>query len=167
MASCPSSRTSTGNTAYPPGHCSSSSWKIHQWGSCQNFYFHNSNRVNSFRSTTRPHRNFDQVVDQSTLAPARMATATIKHENSIVSFCLLNIQSLTSKGHLIQDLHNDRNDFANPFLTTLLPNIMLLGDFNICMDNSIYPFTKKKKIALRVLDFGSSLTFPHSQKVIL
>ncbi|KAL0173894.1 hypothetical protein M9458_029862, partial [Cirrhinus mrigala] len=76
-------------------------------GSRRNYHFDNPNGIKSFWSTTRhPLRGTDQSVDHSVLASlARLdnTNTSCKH-NIAVNFGLLNIRSLTSKEHLIQDL---------------------------------------------------------------
>ncbi|XP_056441138.1 uncharacterized protein LOC130378383 [Gadus chalcogrammus] len=61
-------------------------------------------------STRRPPRNTGRRrVDPSLLASLpRSASATVLNDSSTVNFGLLNIRSLTSKGHLVQDYLTDR-----------------------------------------------------------
>lgn len=75
-------------------------------GSCRSFYSDTSKRITPFWSTAqRTSRNSGRVVDHSVLASlARSANNSYKCDNIPVNFGLLNIHSLMTKGHLIQDL---------------------------------------------------------------
>ena len=78
----------------------------------------NSSTINSTWSISpRSPINSGRTVNHHALASlARSANATVKLDSSAVNFGLLNIRSLTSKGHLIQDVLTDRKlDFF--FLT--------------------------------------------------
>ena len=83
---------------------------IHR-GSCRNFHTDNSKPIKSFWSSTRrPPRNTScRRVDPSLLASLpRSASTTVHNDNSTINFGLLNIRSLTSKGHIVQDYFTDR-----------------------------------------------------------
>lgn len=82
---------------------------IHR-GSRWNFNIDSSKAIQSLWSTThRPPKNTGRVADHYVLASVtRSATSTLKHDNTAVNFSLLNIRSLSSKGHLIQDLLTER-----------------------------------------------------------
>ncbi|XP_038129883.1 uncharacterized protein LOC119775848 [Cyprinodon tularosa] len=63
----------------------------------------------SRRWIRRPPCSTSRAVDHSVLARlARSASTTTSCDNNALNFALLNIRSLTSKGHLIQDLITDR-----------------------------------------------------------
>uniref|UniRef100_A0AAR2LBI4 Endonuclease/exonuclease/phosphatase domain-containing protein n=1 Tax=Pygocentrus nattereri TaxID=42514 RepID=A0AAR2LBI4_PYGNA len=81
---------------------------IHR-GSRLNFTTSDSDSIQSFWSRTRrPPRNTDRGVNRDVLAHlARSANSSIKHRSSNVNFGLLNVRSLTGKGHLIQDVLRD------------------------------------------------------------
>lgn len=226
-------------------------------GSRRGFHFTCSKGISSFWSSTRrPPRNTGRSVNHSVLARlARSASAPLSSDNTGVSFGLLNIRSLTGKGHLVQDLLTDRKldllclnetwqtpgdyselnnatppgfvytckprgsgrggglailyrekwkvvpvslpplptmeclacqisgptptiiatvyrppkphtEFLNDFsgllthLSTLSPNVILLGDFNIHMDNTTLPLTKDFSSALDSFGFQQFSDFP-------
>ena len=95
-------------------------------GSRRNFHIDNSKPIQSFWSSTRrPRRNTGRRrVDPSLLAGLpRSASATVQNDNSTVNFGLLNIRSLTSKGHLVQHYLTDRKfDFLCLTETWQQPN---------------------------------------------
>ncbi|KAK0139457.1 hypothetical protein N1851_023824 [Merluccius polli] len=85
----------------------------------------NSTTINSTWSTSRRSPiNSGRTVNHHALASlARSANATVKLDSSAINFGLLNIRSLTSKGHLIQDLLTDRKfDFLCLTETWQQPN---------------------------------------------
>ncbi|KAL7851922.1 hypothetical protein SRHO_G00177070 [Serrasalmus rhombeus] len=86
---------------------------IHR-GSRLNFTTSDSDSIQSFWSRTRrPPRNTDRGVNRDVLAHlARSANSSIKHRSSNVNFGLLNVRSLTGKGHLIQDVLRDCDSMA-------------------------------------------------------
>lgn len=237
-------------------------WRYIHRGSWRNFHLKNSKAITSLWSTTRrPPRSSGRAVDHSVLASlARSANTNVKHDNiAAVNFGLLNIRSLTGKGHLIQDLLTGRkfdffcltetwqhpndfsqlndstppgfvyicqprcsgrggglaiiyrenwkvlpvsvptfnsleclvcklsgpiptivaavyrppkphNDFINDFsvllthLATLSPNVILLGDFNIHMDNSNLPLTRDFSSCLESFGFYQYSDFPTHSK---
>lgn len=97
---------------------------IHR-GSCRSFQVDTSKTINSIWSNFRRlPRNTGQVVDHSVLArPAQSTNTAVRCNNAAVNFGLLNIRSLTSKGHLIQDLLIDRKfDFLCLTETWQQPN---------------------------------------------
>lgn len=99
---------------------------IHR-GSRRGFHFSVSKGITSFWSTTRrPPRNADRSVNHGVLASlARSANAPLRHDNTGVNFGLLNIRSLTGKGHLVQDILTERKlDFL-----CLNETWQLSGDF--------------------------------------
>ncbi|XP_026011883.1 uncharacterized protein LOC113014514 [Astatotilapia calliptera] len=75
-------------------------------------YFHqdNSKPIQSFWSTSgRSQRNPCRSIDHNVLTGLpRSANTLIQSDSISVNFGLLNIRSLTNKGHLIQDLLTDR-----------------------------------------------------------
>ncbi|XP_014864104.1 PREDICTED: uncharacterized protein LOC106930827 [Poecilia mexicana] len=237
---------------------------IHR-GSRRNIQEDISKPIKSIWSTSRRLRRApNRVVDRSVLAClARSANTPVKSDNSSVNFGLLNIRSLTGKGHLIQDLLTDRkfdflcltetwqqpndfsqlndstppgfvyisqprgtgrggglavihrekwivsplsaptfssfestvcqlsgptptiittiyrppktnNDFMNDFaallthLSILSPNIIILGDFNIHMDDCNSPLTKDFSSCLQSFGLQQLINFPtHSKGHVL
>lgn len=79
-------------------------------GSQRSFHSHNSNPIRFFWSAYRhPSQDTSRVVDHNVLASlARSASALVKRDNITANFGLLNIRSLTNKGHLIQYLLKHR-----------------------------------------------------------
>lgn len=84
--------------------------KYIHWGACRHFHSGISKPIKSYWSTSRrTQRNTGQVVNHGVLTSlARLANNFDNHDNIPVNFVLLNIQSLMSKGHLIQDHLIDR-----------------------------------------------------------
>ena len=82
---------------------------IHR-GSRRGFHFGGLKGITSFWSyTCQAPRNTGRTVDHSALVSLiRSANAPLSHDNTGVNFGLLNIRSLTGKGHLIQDILSDR-----------------------------------------------------------
>ncbi|XP_063340822.1 uncharacterized protein LOC134635361 [Pelmatolapia mariae] len=233
---------------------------IHR-GSRRYFHHDDSKPIQSLWSTSRrPPRNSDRAADHSVLASLpRSANTSDQSDNTDVNFGLLNIRSLTSKGHLIRDLLTDRkfdffcltetwqqpNDFSSlndstpqgfvytcqprksgrggglaviyrenwkvtplsvpvyssfesivcqlsgpvptviaviyrppksnsvfisdfvdllTHIATVSPNIILLGDFNIHMDNSDHPLTKDFSSSLDSFGFKQHINFPTHTK---
>lgn len=99
---------------------------IHR-GSQRGFLFTGSKGISSFWSSTRRPPKQPSDLSISVLARlARSANAPLSSDNTSVSFGLLNIRSLTGKGHLVQDLLTDRKlDFMCLNETWQLP-----GDFS-------------------------------------
>lgn len=95
-------------------------------GSRRSYHIDDSTAINSIWSTTRHRlRNSGRKVDCSVLAHLPRATANVgsSKESSDIKVGLLNIRSLTGKGHLLQDLLLDRKyDFLCLTETWQQPN---------------------------------------------
>lgn len=122
---------------------------IHR-GSRRGFLFTGSKGISSFWSSTRrPPRHIGRSVNHSVLARlARSANAPLSSDNT--SFSLLNIRSLTGKGHLVQDLLTDRKlDFMCLNETWQLP-----GDFsqlNDCTPLGLFTFANLAALVAEVV----------------
>ncbi|XP_029923297.1 uncharacterized protein LOC115370421 [Myripristis murdjan] len=101
---------------------------IHR-GSRRNFHHDNSTAIKSiWSSSRRPPRSTSRAVDHSVLARlARSANTSISCDSTSLNFALLNIRSLTSKGHLIQDLITDPDELpiTDHFLLSFTVNLTL------------------------------------------
>ena len=78
-------------------------------GPARNFHHNSSTTIKSIWSSSRcPPRSTSRAVDHSVLARlARSASTTASCDTTSLNFALLHIRSMTSTGHLIQDLITD------------------------------------------------------------
>ncbi|CAJ1078312.1 putative RNA-directed DNA polymerase from transposon X-element [Xyrichtys novacula] len=104
---------------------------IHR-GSRRTLHSGSSNEITSFWSSTRrPQRNTSRSVDHRVLADLARSAST-PHNTTNANFGLLNIRSLSGKGHLIHDILIDRKlDFFCLNETWQVP-----GDFSQLNDSS-------------------------------
>lgn len=108
---------STACCSSPPcGYCFPLLPKLHPW------YFNqdNSKQLQSLWSTScHSSQNPGRAVDHNVLANlTRSPRALTQSDSTCVNFGLLNIRSLTNKGHLVQDLLKDRQFYFFYLLET-------------------------------------------------
>ncbi|KAI2647462.1 hypothetical protein H4Q32_023878 [Labeo rohita] len=118
-------------------------------GSRRNFNSHRSTAIKSIWSSSRRTCSVSRAVNHNVLARLSRSANTSSSENTPLKCALLNV-----------------HDFAGfiAYLSTLSSNIILLGDFNIHMDNPNLPLTKDFISCLDSFGFLQHITFPTHSK---